>query len=835
MLIGRLNHPESNLSPTRRFLRRGTNISLEPDIQIASGDAFGWSWTTLMDVGVDIAFSWPTENYIGAVCLKLADGAAVQAAEVWCGSGDDLRCCGRHDARTGESCGGAIDIAVGVTASQVVVRLRPLLTDVVLEQLDVIGAALSDEPLVYPTPRQCRLTGGSLDRQRVSLIVRGDSGPDTAFAATHLQQRMSEVFSQALPIGTAGLQPADQATIILRLDPAGEPESYAIEVSEQSVQLTGSCRIALLYACDTLVQLATSGAIPLGQVRDRPYKRMRGFHFGLPPRESFDFYRRLLRHVLLPLRYNTLFIEFAGGMRFDRHPEISQAWLQANQAASRGDWPAFPHGDMVAGGGLLEKDEVRELVAYAKSLGFTVIPEVQSLSHVQYITCAHPEIAEVAAEQVRTGALDTRAADQPPSTFYHHSSCPSHETSYTIICDIIDEIVEVVQPERYVHMGHDEVYQLALCPRCKGQDPAELFARHVLRLYAYLKQKGLGMMIWSDMLQPTERYRTHPAIDRLPRDIVLLDFIWYFHLDLDMEDHLLPHGFEVVMGNLYSSHYPRYASRAAKPGMTGGEVSTWCRLDEYTLAKKGKLFDLMYSAEMLWSDRYLESARPVYAEIIQRRIPDLREALRGRPGLRRDRRRVTPLSVVPPLHDGLPGALRLWLADRSGPEPAGLGDAHYPAGAFDCSGAQRLTGRPLDIPVGGCFDRLAFLHAASDAAVRQAWVPLSQIGVYSVRYADGRTLDIPVEYAGNIWHWARRYGDPLRHPYYRHQGYAATYMADPAVQAKTETGKDILLLAYEWVNPSPDCPIAAISCRSAGTPGVDVLLMAVSGVSVPKP
>ena len=91
MLIGRLNHPESNLSPTRRFLRRGTKISLEPDIQIASGDAFGWSWTTLMDVGVDIAFSWPAENFIGADCLKLADGAGVQAAEVWWGNGVDLR------------------------------------------------------------------------------------------------------------------------------------------------------------------------------------------------------------------------------------------------------------------------------------------------------------------------------------------------------------------------------------------------------------------------------------------------------------------------------------------------------------------------------------------------------------------------------------------------------------------------------------------------------------------------------------------------------------------------------------------------------------------------
>jgi len=42
-----------------------------------------------------------------------------------------------------------------------------------------------------------------------------------------------------------------------------------------------------------------------------------------------------------------------------------------------GTQPSFPHGDMVAGGELLEKEEVRGFIEYAKGFGFEIIPEVQ--------------------------------------------------------------------------------------------------------------------------------------------------------------------------------------------------------------------------------------------------------------------------------------------------------------------------------------------------------------------------------------------------------------------------------------------------------------------------
>jgi hypothetical protein len=628
-----------------------------------------------------------------------------------------------------------------------------------------------------------------------------------------------------------------------------------ITVEKDGVRLVASGRLGLLYAVETLVQLIKAGEIPVCDVEDYPYMPMRGIHFGLPPREEMGFARRLIRYVLIPMRYNTLFIEFAGGMCFDKHPEISEAWVQGNCAAKAGIQPEFPHGEMVAGGELLEKNEVRDFVEYAKSYGFEVIPEVQSFGHVQYITYAHPEIAEV-EEKFADKNMDARSADQPPSKFYHHSYCPSNEKSYEIIFDIIDEIVEVVKPERYVHMGHDEIYEMGLCPLCKGKDHSELYAKHVNRMYDYLKKKGLDMMIWSDMLQPTERYLTPPAVAKIPKDIVMLDFIWYFHFDIDMEDHILPHGFDVIIGNLYSSHYPRYESRIAKKGMLGGEVSTWCMFDEYNLAKKGKIFDFLYSAEMFWSDTYNSCARQVYTEIIRKMIPRIRDELRGIAEPEGTPVAAVQIALPKPSRQLIPHAIKRVIYNSnhcninhcnssycnsnnyninhcnsshcsSSQNINGYSINGY---SFNMSNAQLLSNKPVEIKVAGKFKKILFLHTATNNTARVAWKPLIKIGEYAIKYSDNTEVVIPVEYGGNICVWTRRYAEPMPQQYYRHQGYIATYFSDPVIQAKSECGGDITLLCYEWVNPYPDHEICSISCSGNDATDAGILLLGLSGV-----
>jgi hypothetical protein len=833
MYIGQLNAKHAHLTGSYQFFRRGTQIPFPPDLvsgsnggdtgEIAFGDgslcrgsSVGWKWNSVMDTGVDVRFSFDKDVFLGAVCVKLAERSAVKSVEVYSVGDEWPACVGRFDAQTGGLLSGEFTVPIGVRAREFIVRFQADLKDVVISQLALIGAD-SDEAGIYPTPADAQYGDGQYPLSALKSIVALESSSDAEFVASHLRERFTERVGIELPVVSA----PSKGSISIGIDDGIGSEGYKVRVHSDGVELLASRRLSLLYAVETLLQLISDDALPYCEINDAPRMPVRGFHFGLPPREELAFARRFIRYVLLPLGYNTVFIEFAGGMRFDRHPEISEAWVRGNDAGRAGKQPAFPHGEMVAGGGLLEKDEVREFVDYIKAFGFEVIPEVQSFGHVQYITYAHPDIAEV-AEREGDEKLDTRSADQPPSTYYDHSYCPLHEKSYELIYDIIDEIVEVVRPERYVHMGHDEIYQIGLCPRCRDKDHADLYALHVTRMHEYLAKKGLKMMIWSDMLQPTERrYKTYTAIERLPRDIVMLDFIWYFHFDLDMEDHILPYGYKVVMGNMYSSHYPRFEQRIAKEGMIGGEVSTWCRFDEYTLAKKGKIFDVMYSAEMLWSESYDSRAREVYTAWIAKRIPRLRDELRGL---------AKPIDYpVSSEAIALPAAPspRLPVAVSEAVERSSQTLGHC---AFDFTGAQRLSSAPIEIPVSRRFQKLVFLHATAGNAPRLAWQPLVEVGRYVVRYADGTQVSIPVEYAGNICVYTRRYGAPLPQQYYRHQGYIATYWGDPLLQAKSEDGGDVTALGFEWVNPYPEREIASIACSGSKEVDADILLLGVSGI-----
>ena len=452
----------------------------------------------------------------------------------------------------------------------------------------------------------------------------------------------------------------------------------------------------------------------------------------------------------------------------------------------------MPHG-AVADGEVLEKEEVRDLCDFARSLGFELIPEVQSLGHVQYITYAHPEIAEIDPKAGRD-QTDARDADIPPSLFYHHSYCPQNKKSYEIIFDLMDEIIEVTAPKRFVHMGHDEVYQLGLCPRCQAIPKDVLFEQDVLALHGHLKEKGLRMMIWSDMLQPVSKYQSWPAAERLPRDIVMLDFIWYFHLDQDIEENLLKHGYKVMIGNLYSSHFPRYESRIQP--LLGGEVSFWCKTNEVSIATEGKFYDMMYTSEMLWSKEYRHEVRCIYASLIAQRLPRIRAALRNTPIL-------TPAAplVLPPLQ-------------------------HFSEG---------VSGIPLQQPtvisVGHTVRGLRFIHTTLYREKRIAWKPLVRIGTYTVEFEDGTTESIAVEYDGNVRCFSYGFGEPLHEKYYRHEGYVCAWEADPVVQGRTKDGTPITAYALDWQNPHPEKIISRIICEENEQSAAGLLLCGLEALS----
>jgi len=352
----------------------------------------------------------------------------------------------------------------------------------------------------------------------------------------------------------------------------------------------------------------------------------------------------------------------------------------------------------------------------------------------------------------------------------------------------------VVRPQRYVHMGHDEIYQTGVCPVCSKVPKAEIFADEVTAIHRYLAQKGLRMMMWADMLQFMD-YSIPEAIDRFPKDIVMFDFTWYFDMDRDTEARLLASGFTVVLGNLYSSHYPRFETRSHKTGIAGGEVSVWKPCDEKAYGNFGKMFDFVFTANMLWNREYKESMRRTYNEIIKGILGQMRLDVGQLRTFREKKQiRLTEATQLPPaLLDVTEFEKVLWVKDS------------------------------LTIPVNDKAEVVTVVHATDRESCRVLNRPAVEIGAYELCYADGSSHTEQLCYGENIYRYNAPYGHRETSILYRHQGYVGTYLQLP-ICGKTVDGGDYTLGAYSFRNPSPEKEIKEMRVHHRGNTDAWILV-----------
>ncbi|MBQ8893476.1 MAG: family 20 glycosylhydrolase [Clostridia bacterium] len=663
-------------------------------------------WGTLWERPLKLILALEQQSFVDRITLRFGENTQLTAVSV---AGYAA-----HTAETGKHITEReITLQVNALCEKLDLSIQADYTDIELLDLTVFGAIMEGIAL-FPTPDRAETDGRRFPAANYPTF--------SAELPLKAEAVLAEKWAEETGLT---LQKAEKGTI--RFVKGDLPANgYTLSVTEAQITLTASDERGFVIAAETLIKLLKDGTLPACTITDAPAHPFRGVHLYLPAADQVDFAKRLVKYLLSPMGYNAAIIEIAGGMKFDSHPLINQKTEEAIEKGNAGIWPSFPHGG-VAGGRSLEKETVREFVDYIRSFGIEVIPEIQSLGHVQFMTQAYPEIAEL--DQISETLTDTRAEDTRPNKFYKHCYCPSNPRSYEILFDLMDEIIEVFRPTEYVHMGHDEVYEIGVCKICRSKDPARLLADDINKIYDYLQKKGLKMMIWADMLQPRKNGRlTHPAADRIPKDILMLDFIWYFHPEEDIEDHLLEKGFKVAVGNLYSSHYPRYNSRIAKPGMVGGQISAWVQTKTENLAQEGKLFDFRLTAQMLWSKAYAPEYTNVYTDMILKGTPALREKLES--------------ITLPSLHG----------------EGERLSD---PA-------AIHKTGKSLRIR-----------HMLAAPVTKEPWKKGPKVGEYLLTYADGTQQRYELFSGWNIAMDRRPYG-PNPHKLYRHTGYAADYYCTPS-------------------------------------------------------
>lgn len=408
--------------------------------------------------------------------------------------------------------------------------------------------------------------------------------------------------------------------------PAGD-ETYALVITETEALLCGTTERARIYAAVTLKQMVEQGELFTGRLEDAPDCAHRGYRAYLPGRKSFQYFYDVV-DLLAYYKYNYLSLEVGGAMEYKRHPEINAVWKEYAADTHRysgrtkeiqngyGWCKNSIHTDN-GEGDILTQDEVRTLVEYAKSRGLIVYPEVPTLSHCDYLCMAHPEIREREAD------------DQYPDTY-----CPNHPDTYPLVFDVMEEIIDVFQPE-LVNIGHDEYYSMALCPRCKGKKPHDIFADDVKKIHGWLKERGIRTAMWGEKLLPTVTAKGHTYGGAgnaathwpdqtiyipetyycqylLPRDILMFNWYYCFGLQTDFTYHT--HGYEMVFGNMSATNVEYWRERR-KFGAIGGSFSNWGSYHPEYMQRNNQYYQMISGAFILWSDTYDDSRR---AEVIEK-------------------------------------------------------------------------------------------------------------------------------------------------------------------------------------------------------------------------
>ena len=281
-----------------------------------------------------------------------------------------------------------------------------------------------------------------------------------------------------------------------------------------------------------------------------------------PGHDGLPLLKRAVEEKLAPMGVNVLIMEVNYNFAFSSHPELCASAKRADRGRRR------------------------DLAATCRRHGIRLIPMFNSLGHQSWarttfpLLTKHPEFDE---------SPDVNKDNQG---IYCRSWCPLHPDVNKVVFALIDELIDAFGADAF-HVGMDEVFIVAHpgCSRCKGKDPAELFARSVNDLYRHIAgERKLTMLMWADRLLDDKKLGygkweasangTAGAVDNIPKEIILCD--WHYETRKDgypSVAYLQEKGFRVLPSSWRNKDAAlamlREARAKATPRMIGHICTTW--------------------------------------------------------------------------------------------------------------------------------------------------------------------------------------------------------------------------------------------------------------------
>jgi hexosaminidase len=273
-----------------------------------------------------------------------------------------------------------------------------------------------------------------------------------------------------------------------------QKEEYFLYVSPDSLRIEATYAEGLMRGIQTLRQLSNLQGrikIPSLEIHDFPAFSWRGLlldccrHF--MDKEFVMRYIDLLAYHKMNVLHWHLTEDQAWRLAIDQYPKLT----------SVGAWRKGENGKPY--GGFYTKEDVREILAYAKERHIEVVPEIEMPGHAQAALAAYPNLS------CTGGPFEV----QTDWGVFKDIYCVGNDSVFEFIENVLDEVMELF-PSEYIHIGGDEApkFRWDNCAKCQKRlideglvDSHELQSYFIKRVERYLNKNGRQLIGWDEILE----------------------------------------------------------------------------------------------------------------------------------------------------------------------------------------------------------------------------------------------------------------------------------------------------------------------------------------------
>jgi len=375
----------------------------------------------------------------------------------------------------------------------------------------------SQQITVIPLPADIRRQKGSFTLLPGFRIIVDSGDIDLKELGEYCAGRLKASSGLDIPVTAPS---GDDCTNALSMKLSNEMKSlgregYLLDTGRDGITISAFSPAGLFYGIQTLIQLfppppkdfSGSGRhMPLTvqcmKIRDIPRYRYRGMHLDVC-RHFFpkEFIKKYLDLLALH-KFNT----------FHWHLTDDQGWrieirkypLLAEKASTRSETligSAREEPQQFDGkpyGGFYSREDIHEIVEYAKKRYITVIPEIEMPGHSVAALSAYPELS------CTGGPFDVATKWGVFKDVY----CAGNDRVFEFLEDVLGEVIELF-PGTYIHVGGDECPKdrWKKCDRCQARirdeglkDENGLQSYFIRRIEKFLSSRGRKLIGWDEIL-----------------------------------------------------------------------------------------------------------------------------------------------------------------------------------------------------------------------------------------------------------------------------------------------------------------------------------------------